>query len=240
VKEGIFLVLVSRAPAPVWDIHPNRRITRKAPMPYVNHYSFHILDREWGHITFKISGHPPFPAQIILNGHEYVSRQARKAGILVLKEGNNFSAISDPAALAQVAETLTDESATGRLAAVCRRWIYICLDSALDAKERERSGFRYQYSVYQFEYCRNLLFQQVSAMTEVLEALVDRNRVRMNVDTRNGLLFVLGGDVMQLDSRSYTCVDTRLCGDSWGSAWTQWRASRDHWPHGDSSRDGCS
>lgn len=69
------------------------------------------------------------------------------------------------------------------MAAVCRRWIYICLDSALDAKERERSGFRYQYSVYQFEYCRNLLFQHGPAMTEVLEALVDRNRVRVNVDT---------------------------------------------------------
>jgi hypothetical protein len=32
-------------------------------------------------ITIKISGHPPFPAQIMLNGHEYVACQARKAGI---------------------------------------------------------------------------------------------------------------------------------------------------------------
>jgi hypothetical protein len=46
---------------------------------YVNHYSFHILDPEWGHLTIKISGHPPFPAQVILNGHEYVACQARKA-----------------------------------------------------------------------------------------------------------------------------------------------------------------
>ena len=39
-------------------------------MPYFNHYSFHILDPDWGHLTIKISGHPPFPAQVILNGHE--------------------------------------------------------------------------------------------------------------------------------------------------------------------------
>jgi hypothetical protein len=45
-------------------------------MPYVNHYSFHILDPDWGHLTIKISGHPPFPAQVILNGHEYVACQA--------------------------------------------------------------------------------------------------------------------------------------------------------------------
>jgi len=32
----------------------------------VNHYSFHILDRDWGHLTIKISGHPPFPAQVML------------------------------------------------------------------------------------------------------------------------------------------------------------------------------
>lgn len=37
---------------------------------YVNHYSFHILDPDWGHLTIKMSGHPPFGAQIILNGHE--------------------------------------------------------------------------------------------------------------------------------------------------------------------------
>jgi hypothetical protein len=60
-------------------------------MPYVNHYSFHIRDRDWGHLTIKISGHPPFPAQVILNGHEYVACQARKAGIVFTKEGNCFT-----------------------------------------------------------------------------------------------------------------------------------------------------
>jgi hypothetical protein len=43
--------------------------------PFVNHYSFHIWDEEWGHITFKMSGHPPFSVQVMLklNGHEYVA-----------------------------------------------------------------------------------------------------------------------------------------------------------------------
>jgi len=90
----------------------------------VNHYSFHILDREWGHVTIKLSGHPPFPAQIILNGHEYVEREAAKAGIGCRKEGNCFSRISDAEAFAAVAETLTAESVIGRLTAVCDRWIY--------------------------------------------------------------------------------------------------------------------
>jgi hypothetical protein len=182
VREGLFLILVSRAPAPVWDIHPNRRITRKKPATYVNHYSFHILDRDWGHVTIKISGHPPFPAQVILNGHEYMDRQAREAGILFTRDGNCFSHVSDLAGFARIAETLTEESAIGRIAAVCRRWIYsTCVNCALDAEERQRSGFRYEYSVYQFEYNRDLIFHQGSEMGQVLESLVDRNRVRMDI-----------------------------------------------------------
>ena len=62
IRQGVFLILVGRAQAPVWDVTTNHHhIEPKRPMPYVNHYSFHILDREWGHITIKISGHPPFP-----------------------------------------------------------------------------------------------------------------------------------------------------------------------------------
>jgi hypothetical protein len=77
----LFLIPVRRAQAPVWEVSASHHIEAKKPMPYVNHYSFHILDPEWGHITIKIGGHPPFPAQVLLNGHEYVACQARKAAI---------------------------------------------------------------------------------------------------------------------------------------------------------------
>ena len=113
-------------------------------MPYVNHYSFHILDPDWGHLTIKISGHPPFPAQVMLNGHEYVACQARKAGLRFTKEGNCFTTISDAAGLAKIAETLSEPRAIGRLSQLCERWIYSCLCFALDFDEQKRSGFRYQ------------------------------------------------------------------------------------------------
>src|SRR6266550_9523128 len=100
ITQGLFLILVGRAQAPVWDVGANHHLERKKP--YVNHYSFHILDPEWGHITIKISGHPPFPAQVMLNGHEYVACQARKSGISFTKEGNCFTHISDAAGLAKI------------------------------------------------------------------------------------------------------------------------------------------
>ena len=121
VTEGLFLVLVGRAQAPVWRVEANDRLERKKP--YVNPCSFPIIDRDWGHVTIKISGHPPFPAQVILNGHEYVACQARKAGIAFPKEGNCFTAIGDISGFAKIAETLSEQRAIGRLSQVCERWI---------------------------------------------------------------------------------------------------------------------
>src|SRR6201987_2175319 len=189
VTQGLFLVLVGRAQAPVWDVSAKHHIERKKPMPYVNHYSFHILDPDWGHLTIKISGHPPFPAQVILNGHEYVACQAAKAGIRVTKEGNCFTQISDAAGLARIADTLSGQQAIGRLCQVCERWIYSsCLCFALELEEQKRSGFHYQYSNYQVEYSRNLIFTCGREMDEVFQALIGRSRVLLDLQTVKTIL----------------------------------------------------
>jgi len=93
VKPGLFMILVSKAPALVWEAQMTGTgklgpLVPKQPWPYVNHYSFHILDPDWGHLTIKMSGHPPFGAQVMLNGHEYVACQAQKAGIGFLQQDN--------------------------------------------------------------------------------------------------------------------------------------------------------
>jgi hypothetical protein len=157
-------------------------------MPYVNHYSFHILDLDWGHLTIKISGHPPFPAQVMLNGHEYVACQARKAGLTFAKDSNCFTAISDPPGLAKIADTLSEQAAIGRLGQVCERWIYTCLCFALDFDEQKRSGFRYQYSNYQIEYSRNLVFQVGVHLDQVFQALIDRSRAPLDLRTIKTIL----------------------------------------------------
>jgi hypothetical protein len=189
ITQGVFLILVGRAQAPVWDVSANHHIEPRKPMPYVNHYSFHILDPEWGHLTIKISGHPPFPAQVILNGHEYVACQAHKAGISFTKEGNCFTQISDAAGLAKIADTLSGQQAIGRLSQACERWIYTtCLCLALELEEQQRSGFRYQYSNYQVEYSRNLIFEIGGHMDQVFQALIDRSRVPLDLKTIRTIL----------------------------------------------------
>jgi hypothetical protein len=131
----------------------------------IGNSAYHAMEitlrhRSGGHITIKISGHPRFPAQVILNGHEYVACQACKARIGFTKEGNCFTHISDAAGLAKIADTLSGQRTIGRLSQACERWIYTtCLCFALDLEEQKQSGFHYQYSNYQVAYSRNLIFE---------------------------------------------------------------------------------
>jgi len=183
--RGLFLILVARAVAPVWEVERSttgtlRNLAKKSA--YVNHYSFHILDPDWGHLTIKMSGHPPFGAQIIVNGHEYVAAQGRRQGVVFAKEGNCFTHVERAAELARVADTLSEARIVGRLSQLCDRGIYTtCLCFGLDLAEQARSGFRYAYSVYQVEYSRNLLFKVGGQMEQVFQDLVDRNRARLDL-----------------------------------------------------------
>jgi hypothetical protein len=147
VTVGVFLILAAKAPVTVWKVHRSGGgvITNlEKKREYVYHYSFHIMDPAFGHMVIKMSGHPPFGAQVILNGHEYVACQAQVAGIGFTKEGNCFTEIADPRRLAQVADAWPQQAAIGRLGQVCDRWIYsACLCFGLDLAEQERSGFCY-------------------------------------------------------------------------------------------------
>jgi len=187
VRTGVFLILVARAPATVW------RVSRSAAgvihhlektRQFVNHYSFHIMDPTWGHVTIKISGHPPFGAQVILNGHEYVACAGQRAGLGFAKEGNCFTRVSAPERLAQIADTLSRPGTIGRLSQVIDRWIYTaCLCFGLDIHEQQQSRFVYDYSIYQVEYSRNLLFASGAVMDRLFNTVVDRTRSRLDVPT---------------------------------------------------------
>lgn len=185
VGVGVFMVLVAKAPTTVWKVSRsgagvirNLEKTRQ----FVNHYSFHIMDPTWGHVTIKMSGHPPFGAQVILNGHEYVACTAQAAGIGFTKEGNCFTRIGEPQRLAQIADTLSQPGTIGRLGQVLDSWIYTaCLCFGLDLADQERSGFGYAYSVYQVEYSRNLIFANGAVMERAFDTVVDRTRSRLDV-----------------------------------------------------------
>ena len=206
---GLFLVLVARASAPTWHVEQTkdgriRNLERK--YSYINHYYFHIMDPVWGHVTIRMAGHPPFGAQVILNGHEYVSRQAEKMGMTFNKTGNCFTDIighsnGQQAAvtrcstsilgptqtvegpdLAQIAETVCSENIVGQLRQVCDRWLYsACLCFGLPLAEQQASGFQYSYSVFQMEYSHNLIFCNPGQLEACFQGMIDRTRTRLDI-----------------------------------------------------------
>jgi hypothetical protein len=186
-RIGVFMILVSRSPATVWKVDRSAKGVihhLEKTRQFVNHYSFHIIDPTWGHVTIKISGHPPFGAQVMLNGHEYVAGAARSAGIGYTKEGNCFTQLSDPERLAQIADTFSQPGGIGRLSQVIDRWIYTaCLCYGLNVDEQEQSGFRYDYSIYQIEYSRNLAFSSGALMDRLFNTVIDRTRSRLDIPT---------------------------------------------------------
>lgn len=130
--EGVFLIIVGRAPGKVWDVEHTadgriRGIKRKEPRAWVNHYAFHLMDRDWGHLIIRFCPHPPFNALVILNGHEWVAKQAERSGVAFKKEDNCFTELSDARGLGLVADALScSESSIGRLVQAPERWIYSC------------------------------------------------------------------------------------------------------------------
>jgi hypothetical protein len=108
--EGVYAIFVAKAPALVWQVRENAQgkpvIRRPKDWPLINHYHFHIIDREWGHISIKLSGHAPFGANISLNGHEWVQRQAQRRGIAWQRQANCFADGSDYAGIEKIAAQL--------------------------------------------------------------------------------------------------------------------------------------
>jgi hypothetical protein len=189
-KPGIFLVLVNRAPASIWDVkrYGKGGIDLRRKQAYVNHYTFHIWDAEWGHVAIRMCGHPPFSAMIMLNGHEYVASKAAEQKIRFGKEDNCFTELADAPGLQLVADTLRSQDAIGRLLQVGERWLYRCLCFALHSDDQKRTAFRYALALFQMEYSRNFLFERGRDLERMFQGLIDRTRSTLDIKTVKTIL----------------------------------------------------
>ena len=61
-------------------------------------YYFYLWDADFGPAFIKVCAYFPYPAKIWLNGHEWVKRQASRAGLGFTALSNGFAACDDPAA----------------------------------------------------------------------------------------------------------------------------------------------
>ncbi len=189
--RGIFAVLVARAPAPVWEVlhteegkifEVRRKQDEHGRWPYVNHYYFQILDKEWGHVCVRMSGYPPFGAQVIVNGHEWLECTARRSQFDYRKVGNSFVEGSDFLQLHRRARELMGKKASSTLRALCDRWLYSsCACFAISLKDQKKSSFRYTYSSFQLEFSRNLCFKRGALLDEIYQKVIERTRASLSI-----------------------------------------------------------
>ena len=161
VAQGLYLVLVGRGGRQC-GMSARSTHREKEADALCEPCSFQILDPDWGHLTIKISGHSPFPAQV--------------GGT---REGNCFTTISDAAGLAKIADTLSEHRTIGRLSQVCEQ-IYSCVCFALDFDQQRLPSPIFQLSD---RIQPELGLEVGGCMDQVFQALIDRSRAPLDLKT---------------------------------------------------------
>jgi hypothetical protein len=135
----------------------------------VTAYYFYILDAEFGPAFIKIVSYFPYPAKVWLNGHEWVRRQADRAGLRVVSLANGFAACDQPRRLQAIADRLRPSHIQGFF----DRWMRV-VPTPLTSADR-KAGFWWELSMRQVETSTTLVFDDPRRARRFFEALVADN-----------------------------------------------------------------
>jgi len=138
---------------------------------WVKQYNFYIQDAEWGPILVRLCPYFPFSTRICLNQHYWLAEKMKQAGIRFTQSGNAFRRCSDPAALQEMADSLTAND----LRRCGHKWINRLIPFLRSAERREH-GCWHQLFFTQVEYCDNLIFRRRAALDQLGDRLLDANR----------------------------------------------------------------
>ncbi|MGH3314008.1 MAG: hypothetical protein ACRDP3_26065 [Streptomyces sp.] len=132
-------------------------------------YYFYLLDREFGPGFIKLCTYFPYPGKVWLNGHEWVKRQASRAGLAFTPLANGFAATDDPAALQAICDRLGDAD----LQSFFDRWMQI-IPTPLGPFDRQ-AGYWWELSMRQIEVSRTVVFDDPRRARSFFESLVSDN-----------------------------------------------------------------
>ena len=142
---------------------PNYRILAQQWSRFT-HYYFYVRDEVLGPIIVRVASFFPFHATYWLNGHSFMERELKRAGIGFRKNDNAFVAVDDVAALQAAADRLSS--------AIIRRqldyWTLI-LGPKFSKKERGQMSLSRFYAMAQIEYCRNFIFKRQFPIHKIYE-----------------------------------------------------------------------
>jgi hypothetical protein len=142
---------------------PNYRILAHQRSRFT-HYYFYVRDEVLGPIIIRVASFFPFHATYWLNGHSFIERELKRAGVGFHKNDNAFLAVEDVAVLQAAADRLSP--------AIIRKqldyWTLI-LGPKFSKKERGQMNLSRFYAIAQIEYCRNFIFKRHFPIHKIFE-----------------------------------------------------------------------
>jgi len=142
---------------------PNYRIVAQQWSRFT-HYYFYVRDEFLGSIIVRVASFFPFHATYWLNGHSFIERELKRAGIGFRKNDNAFLAVDDVAALQAAADRLSPATIRKQL----DYWTLL-LGPKFSKKEREKMSLSRFYAIAQIEYCRNFIFKRHFPIHKIFE-----------------------------------------------------------------------
>ena len=170
--DQVVLIIKAREPAGIMTaIGAGEKWHLETKYRWVKQYNFYIQDAEWGPIFVRVCPYFPFSTRICLNQHYWLAEKMKQAGIRFTQSGNAFRRCSDPAALQQMADSLTAKD----LLRCGHQWINRLIPF-FRSSERRQHGCWHQLFFSQVEFCDNLIFRRRAALDQLGDRLLDANR----------------------------------------------------------------
>jgi hypothetical protein len=175
-EEGVLFLGVAQEKTRVFRTEKRRNPTTGAPYPWIvpgtamiNHYYLYALDREFGLFFLKFASYFPYTGRLCFNGHEFVKRQATRAGLDLEPLENGVARCAHPGRLQRLADTLTAE----RIERFARKWLGIIPSAFTDADRA--AGYGYELSVLQAEFSLTQVLDRPLTGRLLFEQLIREN-----------------------------------------------------------------
>jgi DNA-binding PadR family transcriptional regulator len=169
-RWGVVAIVVHQELARVFaSYHAGGRATNyrvKEDRRLVNHYYFYVRDRAYGDGFVRISSYPPFQTRIWMNAHGYLAAQLRRRRVAFHAEENCIVEVSKPSVLQEIA----DRFDAGLVEQIARKWTAMVPDPL--TPEERAAGYPTKLSVYQAEFCDNLVFHRTQVLNRMYEQLL--------------------------------------------------------------------
>lgn len=146
---------------------------------WVNQYNFYVNDPYWGPMFVRMCPYFPFSARICLNQHHWLANRMLAEGIDFQQTTNAFLKCANPVRLQELSDALQPKD----LLRCGQKWLAIFTPFFSDKERRER-GCQHRLFFSQVEYCDNLIFGRRAAVDELMQRLIDQNRLigQPNID----------------------------------------------------------